>query len=90
METEIPYFFSNLIHFFSFFTFTILQFSLHVSDRLVHHQENQITRAASGTVPSLTPTATHDTSTTEGTVPEAACVIKHLILLMMDQPVRNM
>jgi len=32
----------------------------------------------------------HDTSTTEGTVPEAACVIKHLILLMMDQPVRNM
>ena len=58
------------------------------------------TRAASGTVPSvvdvscvavgLTPTATHDTSTTEETVPEAACVIKHLILLMMDQPVRNM
>ena len=39
---------------------------------------------------SLTPTATHDTSTTEGTVSETACVIKHLILLMMDQPVRNM
>jgi len=39
---------------------------------------------------SLTPTATHDISTTEGTVPEAACVIKHLILLMMDQSVRNM
>ena len=38
----------------------------------------------------LTPTATHDTSTTEGTVPEAASVNKHLILLMMDQPVRNM
>ena len=37
------------------FTFTIffLQFSLHVSDRLVHHQENQITRAASGTFPSF-------------------------------------
>ena len=27
---------------------------------------------------SLTPTATHDTSTTEGTVPEAARVNKHL------------
>ena len=26
----------------------------------------------------------------QGTVPEAARVIKHLILLMMDQPVRNM
>jgi len=32
----------------------------------------------------------HDTSTTEGTVPEAACAIKHLILLMMDQSVQNM
>jgi hypothetical protein len=54
-----------------------------------------ITQAASGTVPlvvdvsclavgvRLTPTATYDTSTTEGTVPEAACVIKHLILLMI-------
>ena len=38
---------------FFLFTFTILQFSLHVSDRLVHHQENQITRAASGTFPSF-------------------------------------
>ena len=47
-------FFSNLIHFyFSLFTFIILQFSLHVSDRLVHHQENQITCAASGTFPSF-------------------------------------
>jgi len=36
---------------FFLFTFTILQFSLHVSDRLVHHQENQFTRAASGTFP---------------------------------------
>ena len=26
----------------------------------------------------------------QGTVPEAERVIKHLILLMMDQPVRNM
>ena len=26
----------------------------------------------------------------QGTVPEAARVIKYLILLMMDQPVRNM
>ena len=41
-------------------------------------------------VKSLTPTATNDTSTTEGTVPEAVCVIKHLILLMMDRSVRNM
>jgi len=32
------------------FTFTIFyNYSLHVSDRLSHHQENQITRAASGT-----------------------------------------
>ena len=48
-------FFSNLIHFYFLFTFTIffLQFSLHVSDLLVHHQENQITRAASGTFPSF-------------------------------------
>ena len=80
-------FFSNLIHFyFSLFTFTILQFSLHVSDRLVHHQENQITRAASGTFPSfvaiscvavgeLAPTATHEIATNEGKVPEAARVI---------------
>ena len=28
-------------------------YSLHVSDRLVHHQENQITRAASGTFPTF-------------------------------------
>jgi len=26
----------------------------------------------------------------QGTVPEAACVIKHLNLLMMDRSVRNM
>ena len=70
------------------FTFTILQFSLHVSDRLVHHQENQITRAASGTFPSfvaiscvaagvtqLAPTAPHEIATNEGKVPEAARVI---------------
>ena len=61
-----------------------------------------ITQAASGVVPSvvdlswvavgvrLTPMATHDRSMTEGTTPEAACVIKHLILLMTDQLVRNM
>ena len=35
------------------FSFYIYNFSLHVSDRLVHHQENQITRAASGTFPSF-------------------------------------
>ena len=68
-----------------------MQFSLHVSDRLVHHQENQITRAASGTFPSfvviscvavgakwltqLAPTATRDITTKEGKVPEAARVI---------------
>jgi len=39
---------------------------------------------------SLTPTASHDRSMTEGTTLEAACVIKHLILLMMDRLVRNM
>ena len=62
-----------------------------------------ITQAASGVVPSvvdlscvtvgvrsLTPTTTHDRSTTEGRTPEAASVIKHLILLMMDRLVRNM
>ena len=59
-----------------------------------------ITQAASGVVPSvvdlscvavgLTTTATHDRSTTEGTTAEAACVIKHLIPLMMDRLVRNM
>jgi len=39
---------------FSFYiTIFFLQFSLHVLDRLVHHQENQITRAASGTFPSF-------------------------------------
>jgi len=34
------YFFSNLIHLY--FPILHLQFSLHVSDRLVHHQENQL------------------------------------------------
>ena len=39
---------------FFLFTFTnFYNYSLHVSDRLVHHQENQITRAASGTIPSF-------------------------------------
>ena len=51
MLSWILCFFSNLIHFY--FSFLHLQFSLHVSDRLVHHQENQITRAASGTFPSV-------------------------------------
>jgi len=80
--------FSNLIHFYFLYIFTIffLQFSLHVSDRMVHHQENQITRAASGTFPSFvviscvavganSPTATHEITTNEGKVPEAARVI---------------
>ena len=54
----VPYilcFFSNLIHLYFPYIFKIffLQFSLHVSDRLVHHQENQIARAASGTFPSF-------------------------------------
>jgi len=40
--------------------------------------------------PLVLATVKHDTSTTEGKVPEAACVIKHLILLMMDQAFRNM
>jgi len=47
----ILWYFSNLIHFLIFLIY--LQFSLHVSDRLVHHQENQITRAASGPFPSF-------------------------------------
>ena len=34
-----------------FFFLHLYNFSLHVSDRLVHHQENQITCAASGTFP---------------------------------------
>ena len=116
------------------FLFYIYNFSLNVSDRMVHHQENQIFNytcslwhrslgrwcVVHGRIKiriaeqakqlhqyknnklklhkvnaaiwynKLTPMATHDTSTTEGTVPEAACVIKYLILLMMDQTVRNM
>ena len=43
----------TLFYFPYIFTISFLQFSLHVSDRLVHHQENQITRAASGTFPSF-------------------------------------
>ena len=35
------------------FSFYVYNFSLHVSDRLVHHRENQITLAASGTFPSF-------------------------------------
>ena len=38
---------------FSFIHLQFYNFSLHVSDRLVHHQENQITLAASGTFPSF-------------------------------------
>jgi len=60
---------------------------------IIRRLKCSITQAAFGTVPSVVDVscvATHDTSTTEGTVPEAACVIEHLILLMMDQPVRNM
>ena len=42
----------DILFYFSYiFTIFFLQFSLHVSDRLVHHQENQITRAASGAFP---------------------------------------
>ena len=88
-EVQILCFFSNLIHFYFLFTFTIffLQFSLHVLDRLVQHQENQITCAASGTFPSfvviscvavgasLLSRATHEITTNEGKVPEAARVI---------------
>ena len=43
----------TLFYFSYIFTIFFLQFSLHVSDRLVHHQENQITRAASGPFPSF-------------------------------------
>ena len=43
----------TLLYFPYIFTIFFLQFSLHVSDQLVHHQENQITRAASGTSPSF-------------------------------------
>ena len=38
---------------FSFYVYNFYNFSLHVSDRLVHHQENRITLAASGTFPSF-------------------------------------
>jgi len=43
----------TLLYFPYIFTIFFLQFSLHVSDQLVHHQENQITRAASGPFPSF-------------------------------------
>jgi hypothetical protein len=51
LSTQLPIlcYFSNLIHFFIFLIY--LQFSLHVSDWLVHHQENQITCATSGPFP---------------------------------------
>ena len=43
----------TLFYFPDIFAIFFLQFSLHVSDRLVHHQENQIARAASGPFPSF-------------------------------------
>ena len=77
--------FPNWYTFIFLYTFTIFyNFSLHVSDRLVHHQENQITLAASGTLPSFVviscvavgaPTTTHEITTNEGKVPDAASVI---------------
>ena len=79
------YFFTNLIH-LVFFTI-LVYLSLHVSDQSVHQSNVYESNTKSM---SLTPTATHDRSTTEGTTPEAVCVIKHLILLMMDRLVRNM
>jgi len=80
------------------FFFYIYNFSLHVSDQLVHHQENQMiiyTCSLCAPFPQSLmcrawPLVTHDTSTTEGMVPEAARVNKYLILLMMDQLVWNM
>ena len=41
----------TLLFFFLHLQFFSYNFSLYVSDRLVHQQENQITRAASGTFP---------------------------------------
>jgi len=43
----------TLLFFLFTFTISFYSYSLHVSDRLVHHQENQITLAASGTFPSF-------------------------------------
>ena len=78
---------------FSFFTFTIFLYMFRTGWFIIRKIKCIFTRAASGTVPSVVDVswvATHDTSTTEGKVPEAARAIKHLILLMMDQTVRNM
>ena len=70
------FFFLHLQFFYSF--------SLHVSDRLVHHQENQITLAASGTFPlvlfcgEVSPKGLSYISPqnrTKGNVPDAASVI---------------
>jgi hypothetical protein len=93
------YFFTNLIHLIFFLHLQSLVVFLYMfrTDRSIIRRINcLITQAASGTVPSVvdlscvTPTVMHDRSTTEETVPEAACVIKHFILLMMDRSVRNM
>ena len=95
-------FFSNLIHFFLFTFMICYNFSLHVSDRLVHHQENQITLAASGTFPSFVviscvAAGANCRVSTNGHARDnsewgkgARCCKCNLILLMMDQPVRNM
>ena len=85
IQTHSFYFFTNLIHLVFFTIFVYL--SLHVSDQSAHHQEDQmfnytssfwcsvvdLSWVAAGV--SLTPMATHDRSMTEGTTPEAACVI---------------
>jgi len=51
LNTLLLFQLDTLFYFPYIFTIFFLQFSLHVSDRLVHHQENQITRAASGPFP---------------------------------------
>jgi hypothetical protein len=104
-ETSVSilfYFFTNLIHLILHLqSLVICLYMFRTGRPIIRKIKCLITQAASGTVPSvvdlpcvavgvLTPAAKHDRSTTDGTVSEAACVIKHLILLMMGRPVRNM
>ena len=94
------YFFTNLIHLVFFTILLICLYVFRTNRSIIRRIKCLITQAASGVVPSVvdlswvavgvTPTATNDRSATEGTTPETACVIKHLILLMMDRLVRNM
>jgi hypothetical protein len=95
------HFFTNLIHLIFFLhlqSFVVFLCMFRTDRSIIRRIKCLITQAASGTVTLVVRGrwcyaprhATHDRSTTQRMVREAACVIKHLILLMMDRLVRNM